>query len=43
MLLMSNTKQEIEDVISELASLELTFDHRLNKKKSVVLSGEDAE
>ncbi len=43
MLLMPNSKQEIEDVISELASLELTFNLRLNKKKSEVLTSEDME
>ena len=31
---MSNSKQEIEEVISELASLECNFNLRLNKKKS---------
>ena len=40
MLLMSNSKQEIEEVISELASLELNFNLRLNKKKLEVLTGE---
>jgi len=43
MLLMSNSKQEIEEVISELASLELNFNLRLNKKKSEVLTAEDVE
>ena len=43
MLLMSNSKQEIEEVISELASLELNFNLRLNKKKSEVLPWEDVE
>ena len=43
MLLMSNSKQEIEEVISELASLELNFNLRLNKKKSEVLTGEEVE
>ena len=43
MLLMSNSKQEIEEVISELALLELNFNLRLNKKKSEILTGEDVE
>ena len=43
MLLMSNSKQEIEEVISELALLELNFSLRLNKKKSEVLTGESVE
>jgi hypothetical protein len=43
MLLMSNSKQEIEEVISELALLELNFNLRLNKKKSEVLTAEDVE
>ncbi len=43
MLLMSNSKQEIEEVISELASLELNFNLRLNKKKSEVFTGENVE
>jgi hypothetical protein len=43
MLLMSNSKQEIEEVISELASLELNFNLRLNKKKSEILTGEAVE
>ncbi len=43
MLLMSNSKQEIEDVISELAYLELNFNLRPNKRKSEVLIGEDVE
>ena len=43
MLLMSNSKQEIEEVISELALLELNFSLRLNKKKSEILTTEDQE
>ena len=43
MLVMSNSKQEIEEVISELASLELNFNLRLNKKKSEILTTEDVE
>jgi hypothetical protein len=43
MLLMSNSKQEVEDVISELASLELNFNLRLNKKKSEILTAEKEE
>jgi len=43
MLLMSNSKQEIEEVINELALLELNFNLRLNKKKSEILTAEDVE
>ena len=43
MLLMYNSKQEVEDVINELASLELNFNLHLNKKKSEILTGEDLE
>ena len=43
MLLMSNSKQEIEDVINELASLKLIFNLRLNIKKSEILTIEDVE
>ncbi len=43
MLLMSNSKQEMEDVISELASLKLNFNLRLNKRKSEIFTGEDVE
>ena len=43
MLLMSNSKKEVEDVISELASLECNFNLRLNKKKSEILTAEDVE
>ena len=43
MLVMSNSKQEIEDVIGELAALELNFNLRLNKKKSEVLTAEDVD
>ncbi len=40
---MSNSKQEVEDIISELASLELNFNLHLNKKKSEILTGKDLE
>jgi hypothetical protein len=43
LLLMSNSKQEIEEVISELVSLELNFNLRLNKKNSEVLTSEGIE
>ena len=43
LLLMSNSKQEIEEVINELALLELNFNLRLNKKKSEILTAEDVE
>ena len=43
MLLMSISKQEIENIINELASLELNFNLRLNKKKSEILTAEEVE
>ena len=43
MLVMSNSKNEIETVINELASLELKWNLRLNKKKSEILTKEDHE
>ena len=43
MLLMSNSRSELEEIINELASLELSYNLRLNKKKSEILTAEDAE
>ena len=43
MLLMSNSRLELEEIINELASLELSYNLRLNKKKSEILTAEDAE
>ena len=43
MLLMSNSRLEVEEIINELASLELSYNLRLNKKKSEILTAEDAE
>ena len=43
MLLMSNSRTEVEEIINELASLELSYNLRLNKKKSEILTAEDAD
>ena len=43
MLLMSNSRTEVEEIINELASLELSYNLRMNKKKSEILTAEDAE
>ena len=43
MLLMSNSRLELEEIINELASLELSYNLRLNKKKSEILTAEEAE
>ena len=40
MLVMSSQKGEIEQAISELASLQLKYNLRLNKKKSEILTAE---
>ena len=40
MLVMSSQKGEIVQAISELASLQLKYNLRLNKKKSEILSAE---
>ena len=42
-LLMSNNKAEVEDNINELATLVLSQNLRMNKKKSEILTAEDAE
>ena len=43
MLLMSNSRLELEEIINELASLEISYNLRLNKKKSEILTAEEAE
>ena len=43
MLLMSNCRTEVEEIVNELASLEISYNLRLNKKKSEILTAEDAE
>ena len=43
MLLMSNSRTEVEEIVNELASLEVSYNLRLNKKKSEILTAEDAE
>ena len=41
MLVMSNSQPEIEQVIEELATLNINWNLRLNKKKSEILTNED--
>ena len=43
MLVMSNSRQEIELIIGELAALQQRWNLRLNKKKSEILTGEKLE
>ena len=43
MLLMSNSRTEVEGIVNELASLEVSYNLRLNKKKSEILTAEDAD
>ena len=43
MLIMSNQKGEIEQAINEMASLQLKYNLRLNKKKSEILTAEKEE
>ena len=43
MLVMSSQKGEIEQAISELASVQLKYNLRLNKKKSEILTAEKEE
>ena len=38
MLLMSNSRTEVEEIVNELASLEASYNLRLNKKKSEILT-----
>ena len=40
MLIMSNQKGEIEQAINEMASLQMKYNLRLNKKKSEILTAE---
>ena len=41
MLVMSNCKHEIEQIVSELANLQIDWNLRMNKKKSEILTSED--
>ena len=41
MLVMSNSKPEVEQVVEELATLNINWNLRLNKKKSEILISED--
>ena len=41
MLVMSNSKSEVEQAIEELATLNTNWNLRLNKKKSEILTSED--
>ena len=41
MLVISNSQHEIEMVIEELATLNINWNLRLNKKKFEILTGED--
>ena len=43
MLIMSNQKGEIEQAINEMASLQMKYNLRLNKKKSEILTAEKKE
>ena len=43
MLVLSNQKGEIEKAINEMASLQVKFNLRLNKKKSEILTAEKVE
>ena len=43
MLLMSNSRLEVEEIINELASIEVSYNLRLNKKKSEILTAEKDE
>ena len=43
MLIMSNQKGEIEQAINEMASLQIKYNLRLNKKKSEILTAEKEE
>ena len=40
---MSNSRIEVEEIVNELASLEVSYNLRLNKKKSEILTAEDLE
>ena len=41
MLLMSSSRTEVEEIINELVTLELSHNLRMNKKKSEILTAED--
>ena len=41
MLVMSNSQQEVEQVVNELTKLSNDWNLRLNKKKSEILTSED--
>jgi hypothetical protein len=41
MLVMSNCKHEIEQIVSELANQQIDWNLRMNKKKSEILTSED--
>ena len=43
MLIISNQKGEIEQAINEMASLQMKYNLRLNKKKSEILTAEKEE
>jgi hypothetical protein len=43
MLVMSNCKHEIEQIVSELENLQIHWNLRLNKKKSEILIFEDVK
>ena len=43
MLVMSNSKPEVEMIVGELATLQQRWSLRLNKKKSEILTGEKEE
>lgn len=43
MLVMSNSKSEIEMIVEEMAVLQLQWNLRLNKRKSEILTGESYE
>ena len=41
MLVMSNSKPEVEQVVEELATININWNLRHNKKKSEILTSED--
>jgi hypothetical protein len=43
MLVMSNSKPEIEEIVNELANLQIEWNLRLNKRKSEILTAEDLD
>ena len=42
MLVMSNSKNELVDLINELSNLQIRWNLRLNKKKSEILTREES-